>query len=215
MSFVTTCKTILYSNISLLILMAIFIILTGSALLPNSETWIKPSEVLVTELTSTPLSNPLVINGPIMKKAIPKRLQIPAAAIDTTFEKSLGLDDNGAIEVPDSYDEVGWYEYGPTPGELGPAVILGHVDSYEGPAVFFRLGQVSVGDEIIIDRADGTIARFEVTALERHLQSGFPTALVYGDIDHAGLRLITCSGVFIRGQQQYTHNLIVFAKLVE
>ena len=94
-------------------------------------------------------------------------------------------------------------------------MILGHVDSYEGPAVLFSLGQLKVGDEIYIDREDGTTVTFRVTDLERHLQSGFPTAQVYGDIDHSGLRIITCSGIYDRGSLRYSHNLIVFAEMVQ
>lgn len=196
--------------------MALFIVLVGSTLVPTSETWVKPPDVVVAETTSSlEPAELLIAKGPIMEKAEPTRLYIPAANIETTFEQSLGLNEDRTIQVPDSYDKVGWYQYGPTPGELGPAVILGHVDSRDGPAVFYRLGQLTVGDEIIINRADGTIARFEVTSLERHQQNGFPTELVYGNIDHAGLRIITCTGIFIRGEQRYTHNLIVFAKLVE
>lgn len=150
-----------------------------------------------------------------LPKAYPERLRIPAIELDTTFEGSLGLNADQTVEVPDSFEAVGWYKYGPTPGELGPAVILGHVDSYEGPAVFWSLGQLEKGDEIFVERDDGTTATFTVERLERHPQSGFPTAKVYGDLDYAGLRLITCSGTFDKGVQEYSHNLIVFAKLKE
>ena len=149
------------------------------------------------------------------KVSKPVRLKIPAVEIDTSFEGSLGLNADQTVEVPDSYEEVGWYEYGPRPGELGPAVVLGHVDSYEGPAVFFRLGQTTIGDIVEIEREDGSVAKFEITEITRREQSDFPTEAVYGDIDHAGLRLITCTGTFNRGQQLYSHNLIVFAKLIE
>jgi sortase (surface protein transpeptidase) len=151
----------------------------------------------------------------VMDSSIPERLRIPSLKIDTTFVPPLGLASNGEVAVPDSDTEVGWYQYSPTPGALGPAVILGHVDSYTGPAVFFYLGQLKPGDFIYVDREDGTTAQFEVTELERPKQSAFPTARVYGDIDHAGLRLITCSGTYVRGNQRYTHNLIVYAKLVQ
>lgn len=150
-----------------------------------------------------------------LPESLPVRLRIPKLSIDTTFVAPLGLAESGEIEVPDSNTEVGWYQYGPTPGELGPAVIVGHVDSYIGPAVFFYLGQLDLGDDIYIDRADGTTAHFVVEELERPKQSSFPTARVYGDIDHAGLRLITCSGIYERGKQRYTHNLIVYARLAE
>lgn len=155
------------------------------------------------------------VEGPVLERSLPQRLRIPGIGIDTLFTEALGLTETNEIEVPVNYDTLGWYQFGPTPGEIGPAVVLGHVDSETGPAVFFNLGQLEVGDLLYIDRADGSTATFVVTELERPRQSGFPTARVYGDIDHAGLRLITCSGSFIRGQQRYTHNLIVYARLVE
>ena len=154
-------------------------------------------------------------NGPVLTEALPTKLSIPKLEIETTFEESLGLAIDGSIEVPESYDQVGWYEHGPTPGEYGPAVILGHVDSVSGPGVFFPLGQLEAGDDIFIDRSDGSVAKFKVEKIERYEQIAFPTAKVYGDIDHAGLRLITCSGTFKKGEQRYTHNLVVYAKLVE
>jgi sortase (surface protein transpeptidase) len=163
----------------------------------------EPAEEIVKEATTTPL----------LPSAAPVLLRIPDVGIEATFERPLGIGADGAVEVPDSNDEVGWYKYGPTPGELGPAVILGHVDSYLGPAVFYPLGQLEVGDEIFVDRADGVTATFVVTKLSRHPQNQFPTVDVYGDIDYAGLRLITCSGVYSHNTLRYSHNLIVFAKL--
>jgi sortase (surface protein transpeptidase) len=156
-----------------------------------------------------------VIEGPVLSESLPTRLRIPKISVDTTFVEPLGLAQSGEVAVPDSDTEVGWYQYSPTPGELGPAVVLGHVDSYTGPAVFFYLGQVEPGDDIYIDREDGSTAHFVVEALERPKQSEFPTARVYGNLNYAGLRLITCSGIYERGKQRYTHNLVVYAKLVE
>jgi sortase (surface protein transpeptidase) len=150
----------------------------------------------------------------VLPEANPLRLRIPEIAVDAPFEEPLGLKANGEIGVPESYETVGYYKFGPTPGEIGPAVVLGHVDSYEGPAVLFRLGQLEVGDEIMIDREDGTTATFAVESLERHEQAGFPTVKVYSDLPYAGLRLITCTGVYDHGSLRYSHNLIVFAKLV-
>jgi hypothetical protein len=125
-----------------------------------------------------------------LPESIPVRLRIPAIYVDAGFVE-LGLNADKTIEVPKSYEEVGWYTYGPTPGEMGPAIILGHVDSYKGPAVFFGLGGLKVGDTIEIERADGKTAIFGVDKLERYERSDFPRALVYGDLDYAGLRLIT------------------------
>ncbi|MBY0310053.1 class F sortase [Patescibacteria group bacterium] len=153
--------------------------------------------------------------GYALAESEPVRLRIPEVGIDAGFEGGLGLNPDKTSEVPDSFTEVGWYKFGPTPGELGPAVILGHVDSKSGPAVFWSLGQVEVGDEVLVDRADGSTARFVVTDLTRVDQDEFPTRAVYGDIDYPGLRLITCSGTYDRGAARYTHNLIVYAKLAD
>ena len=146
-------------------------------------------------------------------RQVPTRLQIPALTLDTTFEEPLGLNPDNTIEVPDSYTEVGWYKNGVTPGEVGPAVILGHVDTKEGPAVFYSLGQLKVGEEILVTRADNTVATFVVTELKRYPQSAFPTQLVYGATNESVLRLVTCSGAFDRGGQRYSHNLVVYASL--
>ncbi len=144
----------------------------------------------------------------------PVQLRIPSLDMAVGFEGPLGLETNREVAVPKSYDLLGWYEYAPMPGQLGPAVIIGHVDSRLGPAVFWPLGQIQVGADVYIDRADGTTAHFVVTELERPRQDAFPTAKVYGDLPYAGLRLITCSGTFVRGEQRYTHNLVVYARLV-
>lgn len=162
---------------------------------------------------SAPLTNTLEVVGPTMPPMEPVSLRIAAIDLAVPFGAPLGLNEDGTVGVPDDYEQVGYYAYGPTPGELGPAVVLGHVDSYEGPAIFYSLGQLSVGDEIEIERLDNSVAVFEVTKLERHQQGAFPTEAVYGNINFAGLRLITCSGTFDRGEQRYSHNLVVFAKL--
>jgi sortase (surface protein transpeptidase) len=127
----------------------------------------------------------------------------------------VGLNPDGTVEVPplDRADETGWYANGPTPGELGPAVVLGHVDSRTGPAVFFRLRELRAGDTVDIARRDGSTATFRVTAVERVPKSDFPAERVYGDLDHAGLRLITCGGSFDPSRASYIDNVIVYAVL--
>ncbi len=147
-------------------------------------------------------------------RSAPIRLEIPAINLDATFVPPLGLLPDQTISVPDSYSQVGWYNGGATPGENGPAVILGHVDSFDGPAVFFSLGQLTVGDEINVTREDGTTATFTVTHLKRYPQVNFPTLEVYGPTATPTLRLVTCTGLFDRGKQKYTHNLVVYAALI-
>lgn len=156
-----------------------------------------------------------VATSEVLPYAEPKRIRIPSVGIDAVFEAPLGVTEDGAIEVPKAFDTVAWYKHGPTPGERGPSIVLGHVDSYEGPEVFHPLKRLDAGEKIYIDREDGSTATFVVTKLQAYPQSGFPTGLVYGDLEYAGLRLITCSGSFDYGAQRYSHNLIVFAVLVE
>lgn len=147
------------------------------------------------------------------ERSLPTRLVIPSIHLDTTFVSPLGLNTDQSVSVPDSYTQVGWYKNGSTPGEIGPAVILGHVDSKVGPAVFYSLGQVSVGDSVEVTRLDGTVAIFEVTELKRYPQTEFPTEQVYGAIDESVLRLVTCTGLYSHNEQRYSHNLVVYARL--
>lgn len=148
-------------------------------------------------------------------RSAPVELRIPKLNLETEFEAPLGLNEDRTIEVPETYTKVGWYENGATPGEIGPAVVLGHVDSFEGPAVFWPLGKLEEGDEIEVERADGTVAVFEVEYSERFDQDEFPTELVYGPTEKPTLRLVTCSGSFDKLAQKYSHNLVVFATLKE
>lgn len=143
----------------------------------------------------------------------PVNLYIPALNLDASFVSPLKLQADQTVGVPDSYNQVGWYEGGATPGEVGPAVILGHVDSKEGPAIFYSLGQLKEGEDIEVTREDGSVAIFVVTKLRRYQQSDFPTQDVYGPTDKPTLRLVTCTGIFNKGEQRYSHNLVVYAEL--
>ncbi len=143
----------------------------------------------------------------------PTRLIIPKLKVDAPFE-ILNLNPDKTVGVPKEYTTVGWYSGSKTPGEIGPSVILGHVDSYQGPAVFFYLGRLDKGDRFTIRRADGSDATFEVDLLERYPQSNFPTEKVYGPIGFAGIRLITCSGKYDHVTKRYSNNLVVYGHLV-
>jgi sortase (surface protein transpeptidase) len=149
--------------------------------------------------------------------AEPVALAIPAIDVQTDL-MTLGLNGDGTVEVPplEKDDKAGWYEPGPAPGAVGPAVILGHVDSAQwGPGIFFDLGAMAAGDEISVTRADETVAVFAVDRVERHPKDDFPTIEVYGNTDDAQLRLITCGGAFDSGARSYEDNVIVFATLVD
>ena len=144
--------------------------------------------------------------------ADPVRIRIPAIGVDAPVDP-LVVDENGVLPPPDTFQGTGWWQDGPEPGEVGPAVIAGHIDSYTGPAVFFRLDQLDSGDEIFVDRADGTTAVFLTQHTERHDKNDFPTRAVYGDTRDAQLRLITCGGEFDEDDRRYLDNVITYAIL--
>jgi hypothetical protein len=146
---------------------------------------------------------------------VPVRLRIPAIGVDTGLQR-LGRDHHGSVEVPSGrreWEEAGWYAGGTRPGDPGSAVILGHVDSTAGPAVFYRLRELRRGDEIVVTRADGSTARFAVDRTEQFPKSRFPTDAVYYPTLTPALRLVTCGGSFDATAGHYRSNVIVFATL--
>jgi hypothetical protein len=142
----------------------------------------------------------------------PVRLRVPAARVDTALQP-LGRMADGTIAVPDDPNIAGWYADGPRPGQPGPAVILGHVDSVTGPAVFFDVARLSPGATIAVDTADGSTINFRVTGVTRVPKNQFPTDLVYLPTLEPSLRLVTCGGNFDRAAGSYRDNVIVFADL--
>ncbi|QVI67795.1 class F sortase [Cellulomonas fengjieae] len=148
-----------------------------------------------------------------MAASVPVRVEIPTIAVDSELME-LGLQADGTLEVPPGAFPAGWFSGAPTPGELGPAIIVGHIDWVTGPGVFLRLAELAVGDEVRVTRADGSVAVFRTTAVESYPKDAFPTDLVYGDLDHAGLRVVSCGGEFDRSTGHYEDNVIAFAELV-
>lgn len=142
--------------------------------------------------------------------AKPVRLRIPALKVSTSLEP-LGLAKDGTIAVPKRTDIAGWYADGPRPGQSGPAVVLGHVDSREGPGVFIDLVTIKAGALIKVDRADHTSVTFRVTRISRVPKTKFPTDLVYAPTLDPALRLVTCGGGFDTARRSYRDNVIVFA----
>jgi hypothetical protein len=140
----------------------------------------------------------------------PVRITIPAIGVDAAVGP-LGLDRAGALQPPRDFADAGWWTGGARPGERGAAVIAGHVDSYTGPAVFFRLGELRRGDLITVERADGSRVAFRVAWSARYPKERFPTAAVYGPTRAPALRLITCSGAFDRARGHYLDNTVVYA----
>jgi hypothetical protein len=142
--------------------------------------------------------------------ASPVRIEIPSLGVDAPVIP-LGLNRDRTLEVPRDFGDAGWWSGGPRPGERGPAVIVGHVDSYSGPAVFFRIGELQRGATIAVARRDGSRARFTVVGSERYPKDDFPTERVYGRTRDATLRLITCSGAFDRASGHYLDNTVIYA----
>ncbi|HEY0817035.1 MAG TPA: class F sortase [Pseudonocardia sp.] len=140
-------------------------------------------------------------------------MQIPAIGVDSAL-MPLGLRADGSLQVPPSGFPAGWYTGAPSPGELGPAILAGHVDWGGHAGVFYRLRELKPDAEVTVTRQDGTAAVFRVTQVNEYPKDKFPTAAVYGDLDHAGLRLITCGGSFDRQTRNYDDNIVVFADLV-
>jgi hypothetical protein len=124
----------------------------------------------------------------------------------------LGLTSDGRLEVPTDFAQAGWWSGGPQPGQAGPAVIVGHVDSVAGPAVFYRLRRLSPGAVVRVWRAGMGVARFAVTGKGEYPKADFPTGLVYGALSYPGLRLITCGGAFDDATGHYVDNIVVFAR---
>jgi hypothetical protein len=140
----------------------------------------------------------------------PVSLTIPQIGVSTRLI-ALGLTAQGTVQVPASTTVAGWYTRGPRPGATGPAVILGHIDSYRGPGVFFRLVELRSGDLIYIRRSDGSRVAFRVTAVQTYRKDQFPTQAVYGPTPDAELRLITCGGAFDATTGHYLSNVVVYA----
>jgi hypothetical protein len=146
-----------------------------------------------------------------MARSSPTRIWIRSIGLDSKLMK-LGLQKDGSLQVPPRGFPAGWYTGSPTPGEIGPSIIAGHID-WNGPGVFYYLSHVQIGDEIMVDRADGTTAGFVVTRIASFLKSKFPTSAVYGDLTYPGLRLITC-GDYDFTLHKYVRDLVVFATLI-
>jgi sortase (surface protein transpeptidase) len=152
---------------------------------------------------------------PALDRSVPVHLDIPEIGVHTGLI-GLGRNPDGTVAVPPltRHAPAGWYRDLASPGEVGPAVILGHVDSArDGPAVFYRLGALRSGDAISVVRADGSTAVFTVLSVTAYPKNDFPTRAVYGPLDHPGLRLVTCGGDFDAASGGYRANIVVYAAL--
>jgi sortase (surface protein transpeptidase) len=161
----------------------------------------------VPEVNGSPVAQPLA-------PSVPVRIKIPAIAVDAPVMK-LGLNADGTVQVPplDNHDLAGWYTGSVTPGAQGAAVMLGHVDSWSGGSVFFKIKNLKRGDKVDVIRANGSTAVFTVDGLQKAVKVAFPTSQVYGSPGYPALRLITCGGPFDAATGSYLDNIIVYAHL--
>lgn len=166
---------------------------------------------------TTASGKPAPTTGLVLGRSRPVSLDVPAIGLKKETLTSYGLDRDAVVAIPaaDLQTPAGWLDRSPTPGEVGPSVIVGHVDSAKaGPSVFYRLGQLKPGETVSVTRVDGTVAVFRIEGVEQYHKAQFPTLKVYGNLDHAGLRLITCGGKFNRAVGHYEDNIVVYARLV-
>ncbi len=154
------------------------------------------------------------LDKPAPPVAKPVSLIIPLIGVQTKLV-TLGLNADGTLQVPSTTAVAGWYTGSPRPGAIGPAIIVGHIDSVTGPGVFFRLSELRPGDHVYVRRADGTTVEFRVTAVQTYLKDKFPTEAVYGATPDAELRLITCGGVFDAATGHYLSNVVVYGTEVD
>jgi sortase (surface protein transpeptidase) len=143
----------------------------------------------------------------------PVSVSIPAIGVTSSLQP-LGLANDGTLQSPSQWQRAGWYADGVRPGDPGPAVIAGHVDSVSGPAVFFRLKELRPGDTATVKQQNGHLLTFVVDTVQEYPKDKFPTAAVYGPTALQVLRLITCTGDFDRAAHSYVDNLVVSTHLV-
>jgi sortase (surface protein transpeptidase) len=159
--------------------------------------------------TSSPAGAALAV----VARSTPVSLRIPAIGLAVPLSE-LGLNPDGTVQVPTDIQQPGWYKLGPSPGQMGSAVILGHVDSYQGPAVFFQLRSLVAGDQIQVSLADGVVATFVVITVVMYPKTQFPTQLVYASHGYSALQLVTCGGTFDTQTGHYLSNVVVYTSLV-
>jgi hypothetical protein len=171
---------------------------------------------------AAPRPSPAASLGPVVQVPIrswprlppspPVRLEIPAIGVSTALVR-LGLGPGGAVQVPGDFRTAGWFTGGAQPGQLGPALVAGHVDSRSGPAVFYRLHELRPGDEVRVVRADRRVVRFVVVSLARYPKRALPGERLYGPATAPSLHLVTCAGAFDRRRHSYRDNLVVEAAI--
>jgi hypothetical protein len=195
--------------------LAVLVVLFGIFATGLGVESVTPARVLPTWIASGS-GRPPARGATVLTESRPVGITIPSLNVRAVVN-TVGLAPDGTIDVPplDRAQEAGWYDQSPTPGEKGSSVIVGHVDTSSGPAVFHELSRMRPGDAVEVTREDRTIAVFQVEKLERFDKSHLPADQVYGDFSKPNLRVITCGGQWVGGQTGYAENVVVFANLVE
>ena len=192
-----------------LVLLVLVLAACGEAPAPRPEAATPAPVPSARATTGSPTSTAVLARG----SSPPIHISIPAIGVSAAVGR-LGLNPDGTLQVPGDFDVTGWYAGGPAPGETGPAVIAGHIDSRRGPAVFYRLRELRPGQEITVGRTNGSSVRFAVDGVAQYPKQAFPTEAVFGPSPDPLLRLITCGGAFDRSQRSYRDNVVVTARLV-
>lgn len=203
---------ILTAGVVMLIAGALVVIraLTAGAALPPASA----QQIPKTVGTNVPFApNPSSI-APPLASSTPMEIEIPAIGVKAPVMR-LGRNSDGTLQVPplDNHDLAGWYDRSVTPGQQGSSIILGHVDNYTGPSVFFSIKILHRGDKIDITRADGSTAVFSVDGVQKVTKALFPANSIYANVPYPGLRLITCGGPFDAASGQYLDSIVVYAHL--
>ena len=152
---------------------------------------------------------------PVLEPSRPVSLTIPAIKVSAPI-MLVGLASDGTVAVPplERHNEAGWFDEGPTPGQFGPALIVGHADTRTGPSVFHDLNKLKPGQKVEVLRRDNRVAVFVINSVERYGKTKLPVNRVYGDYSRPQLRLMTCGGTWLGGTRGYEDNIVVFASLV-
>lgn len=164
-------------------------------------------------VSSSPSPTPDFTAAPAPAPSAPVSVSIPSIGVERDLI-DLGIAATGELEVPEDFADVGWFAGGGRPGGPGPTVIAGHVDSRSGPAVFFRLDELEVGDAVVLQDTSGVVHEYRVTEIATAPKDEFPTAAVFGSTPDDVVRLITCTGPFDSDARSYTDNLVVTAARV-
>lgn len=197
---------------------AVVLLLIGSGLLAvgiaaSGEPLAGPAAAPQASLSAAGNTTPSTTPSEVVARSVPVALRIPAIDVSVSLS-TLGLNPDKTVQVPTKFQEPGWYRLGPTPGQVGSAVILGHVDDKEDPAVFYRLKSLRAGDKVEVSLASGLVVHFVVTKVATYLKAQFPARLVYASRGYSALSLVTCGGQFDNRAGSYLSNVVVYTTLV-